>query len=812
MKKILKYSAIAALCLAAVSLTGCKHEEYDTDQYAGAVALSAVAPNPVMRGGELRILGTNLENVSEIRFAGGITVTDFTVTKSGDHGELRVMVPVEGPEVGKVSIVTKDGTVLESFADLEFTEPIELDSFSPAEVLSGDVVTVKGEYLNNVQEVILGGVYITEFVSKERHELKFVVPYDAVTGYVIVGDVNEIADPNTIPNQIYSATELVVGDPIVDEAAKATYKSGDVVTVTGAHLDMIQQVDLVGAADVDFIVAEDGKSLSFTLPASATDGAVTLTSFAGKSFSAGEIETVTVADLAIKSLAEDGRYKAGCEVEITGSDLDLVTKVDFVNAPASFYLDGGKLYATLPAAAKDGSVTVTLGSGKQAYTPEIEVVKPVITACDSPDGVAGETVVTVSGTDLDLVTGVTIGDDFNGLIPCEFLTVPAEDGSVLLEVTLPRNAYTGPVTVSSAAGYTSATDEIVVTYDEPVSIVFDEPSYALGKKITIHGTNLLKIESIQIKGKKVLDYQLHADDAMSFSLPEEIVSPGAYRLSLVLVDGTELTWAVPFEVTAPFTEITIWEGSQIINGWSGVTFGDNRFVWAENGIREGDVIKIYFTAPEEGWWDLQLCNGHWGNLSIDELDGGNEVKQGAFPGGTQTFSFNVTAGILASLTEDVGWGGAFIINGDGNVEVTKISLIQYGATETTVFEGPVSLTWGDDGRFGLAMSFFDAATADSKLIIYFHQTDNWGQVQFNDGWWGNGDIVFPELGGAYLNTDNVGGKDVEKIELTLTASLLEIIRSRAGDYFGVNTAYQGDGRVGMVIQGSDWVIDKITIQ
>ena len=385
MKNVLKYAAIAALCLSAVSLTGCKHEEYDTDQYAGAVALSAVAPNPVMRGGELRILGTNLENVSEVRFAGGVTVTDFNVTKSGDHGELRVMVPLEGPVVGKVSIVTKDGTVLESFADLEFTEPIEVDSFAPAEVLSGDVVTVKGEYLNNVQEVILGGVYITEFVSKDRHELKFVVPYDAVTGFVIVGDVNEIADPNTIPNQIYSATELVVGDPTVHEAAKATYKSGEVITVTGAHLDMIQKVDLVGASDVEFNVAEDGKSLSFTLPASATDGGITLTSFAGKTFSAGEIETVTVADLAIKSLAEDGRYKAGCQVEITGADLDLVSQVDFVNASASFYLDGDKIIATLPATAQDGSVTVTLESGKQAYTPEIEVVKPVATGTDKTE-------------------------------------------------------------------------------------------------------------------------------------------------------------------------------------------------------------------------------------------------------------------------------------------------------------------------------------------------------------------------------------------------------------------------------------------
>ena len=203
MKNILKYSILAALGLAAVSLTSCKHEELDTDQYAGSVALSAVAPNPVMRGGELRILGANLENVTEVRFAGGISVTDFTVTTPGPHGELRVFVPLEGPEVGPVSIVSKDGTVLSSFADLSFTEPIELESFSPATALSGDVITIRGEYLKDVKEVIFGGeAYVTSFVSQSRHELQVVVPSNAVTGYVIVGDVNEVEDPNTIPNQI----------------------------------------------------------------------------------------------------------------------------------------------------------------------------------------------------------------------------------------------------------------------------------------------------------------------------------------------------------------------------------------------------------------------------------------------------------------------------------------------------------------------------------------------------------------------------------------------------------------------------------
>nr|ADB80098.1 putative polygalacturonase [uncultured microorganism] len=752
MKNVLKYAAIAALCLSAVSLTGCKHEEYDTDQYAGAVALSAVAPNPVMRGGELRILGTNLENVSEVRFAGGITVTDFTVTKSGDHGELRVMVPVEGPEVGKVSIVTKDGTVLESFADLEFTEPIEVASFAPAEVLSGDVVTVKGEYLNNVQEVILGGVYITEFLSKDRHELKFVVPCNAVTGYIIVGDVNELVDPNTIPNQIYSATELVVGDPTVNEAAKATYKSGEVITVTGAHLDMIQKVDLVGAAEVEFSVAEDGKSLSFTLPASATDGAITLTSYAGKTFSAGEIETVTVADLAIKSLAEDGRYKAGCEVEITGADLDLVSKVDFVNASASFYRDGDKIIATLPAAAKDGSVTVTLDSGKQAYTPEIEVVKPVATGVDKTEAVAGKDQVVVSGTDLDLVTAVTIGDKVQSFIPCKFTLNSAEE----MVVTIPSAAYTGVLTLTADSGYETVTDEIAVSYAEPVSIVFDQESYELGKRITLVGEHLLQIDAIYVKGKKVVEYQKREDTSMSFSLPEAIASPGVYRLELVLLDGTELTWAVPFTVTAPFTETTIWEGSQIINGWSGVTFGDDRFVWANLGLKEGDVIKIYFTAPEEGWWDLQLCNGHWGNLSIDELDGGNEIKQGAFPGGTQTFSFNVTEGIAQSLMEDVGWGGAFIINGDGNVEVTKISLIQFGASETLVWEGPSAHT-GDyalNQELGGEDDWVNAGLYEGAEVRIYFTPDDWSDwsIQIFDGHWNGMGYVTPN--GSQWNVEN----------------------------------------------------------
>ena len=128
MKKILKYFALISLCTAA--LVACKQEAFDTDQYGTGVKFSALAPNPVMRGGELRILGSNLDQVAAVNFAGNVSVTDINVVQAGPKGEIRVIVPLEGPEVGKVTLVAKDGSTSSSHFDLAFSEPISIDSCS----------------------------------------------------------------------------------------------------------------------------------------------------------------------------------------------------------------------------------------------------------------------------------------------------------------------------------------------------------------------------------------------------------------------------------------------------------------------------------------------------------------------------------------------------------------------------------------------------------------------------------------------------------------------------------------------------------
>ena len=775
MKKILKYSLLAVLTLAA--LAGCKKSELDTDQFNG-FSLAAVAPNPVMRGGELRLVGGGLENATAVQFAGNITVTDIQVVKSGAQSEIRVLVPLEGPEVGKVTVVSSDGAAASTRFDLTFTEPIEIESYTPAEVLSGDVITFKGEYLNDVKEVIFTGddAFATEFVSQSRHELQVKVPYNAISGPVILSDVNEKEDDSTIPNHIYTKTDLAVANPTVDKAEKATYKSGDMITVTGAHLDMIKTVSLVQADDVEFLLSEDGQTITFTLPAEATDGAITLTSFAGVAFDAGEIATVTVSDLAIKSLAEDERYKAGCEVEISGEDLDLVTKVVFAGSDeGSWYLSEGKIYAIQPVDAQDGAVTLTLESGKTAKTEAIEVVKPDILAWEHFDEyVAGETVVKVEGLDLDLVESVKMGDKKQGFIDCDYEMEDDELGNAIVKVTIPEQAYTGPIIFTSAAGYETETFAIEVTYDMAVSINFKAPSFELGSEpISITGKKLLQIESVAIKGKKVTSYSVRSDDAMTFELPEG-VGPGVYRLALTLTDGTELTWPVPFAITAPFDEIFVFEGYEDLNGWKNQPYLGADGAFAEAGMVVGDQVRIYY-KPLADWWQFQIFGGHWEGMTFPEVGGTNTVSANNTEPDAEFFTFEVTSDNIGILTGIGGWGGALLTQGEG-VAITGLSLIHFRSGGKTIWEGSHAINWGgsdEDHKCVKALAYggFDWSTvkAGTTLQLKFERTADEVQIRLGNGSW----VALPGTTDPYK-------PEGSSLEVELTADMLAEMVSNGG--------------------------------
>ncbi len=332
MKKIFNVLALSAMCL--TLLSGCKDELVSTDQYAKeGVALNVYGPQPVMRGGELRFLGSNLDQVTEVIIPGVAPITDIKVVQAGIPSEIRVTVPKDGPEPGLVTLKTAGGKEIVTKTELSFTEPILIESFSPASVKPGDVLTIKGDYLNLTHEVIFAeDVKVSEkdFRKHTRYEIEVAVPVEARTGAIGVGDIDELAadDPDVMANVIYSEEELVVAQPDVTKMTAPRYKAGETVTVTGKNFNYVASVVLPGATVTDFKVASGNSSLTFVLPAEAQDGEALLVAKSGVEVVAGQYETVVPTSL----VASSKPVKAGAELSVSGKDLDLVVAVSLPNA------------------------------------------------------------------------------------------------------------------------------------------------------------------------------------------------------------------------------------------------------------------------------------------------------------------------------------------------------------------------------------------------------------------------------------------------------------------------------------------------
>lgn len=834
MNKYIKLSFLAAAMIAVLATASCSRKEVNTDQLSGPIALAAVSPNPVVRGAELHLFGTNLDKVVEVRIPGVDPIKDITKGEGqGRLSEIVVTVPLEGPQVGKVVVADASGNTSSTKFDLEYIEGMVFEGFTcDEEVMPGDVITLKGEYLNNIQEVIFtsgnGITYATGAMifDKTRHSTKVYVPAAATSGIIKICDVDETKDKTSIPNIYPSTKEIVVGKPTVDVTEfEEPVKAGTILTFTGTYLNMVAKVVFGGEEQKDFTVSDDATELSAALPEKAADGDVIFTTYAGDTFVAGTLVGVlpSALSIAVDETMGDLRYKAGYRTVILGDDLDLVEAVSFGGANAEFEYRAesfpDSIVAVIPEIAPDGDVVLTLANGSSVVVDQVAFVNPTVDKV-STDKIVAREKFEFTGKDLELIRKVSVGG-----IECQFTldTLDVVDGldeegdpikiavldSTKVIVTTDPTILSGDVVIEKLNGWSNVISQMAVTYEELVSLELPA-SVAMGKPMVVTGTNLFAIDKVYIKGKQVVDWVSRSNTQMSFQIPEG-VGPGVYRLVLDLNDGTTITWAIGFEVTAPYTETFVWEGKHDLAAWGANLEAGPEDGWVQAGIKEGDVVRIYYETYEDDW-QFKLQAGHWDAINLETLGGANIVSPDFAASGDTFFSFEVTADILAQLTKTgEGWGYTFVINGTG-AYIKGISMIHFGATEKVIYEGPTSMTWGDDGRFGLALQYFEEAGADATMVIYFQQTENWGQVQINDGWWKNDEMVFPELGGAYLTTDNAGGKEVTKIELTITEDMLNLLKSHAGDYFGLNTQYQGDGRVAMVLQGSDWIIEQITLK
>ena len=766
MKKIFKFSALLALC-ALIGAVACTREEISTDQFEDdSVVFGAFAPNPVVRGAELRIMGSNLDKIVEVQVPGSEPITEIEVVSSGRISEIRVIVPKDGAETvsvtGPVVIVDNAGMTYKSKADITFTEGIVLDSFSPASAMPGDEVTVKGDYLYNVQQVVLNnGVYVTgdQIVSKNRRELKFIVPSNAVTGPVTIGDVDENNNPDgLIPNNVPSEGVLTIGSPTVKAADRGMLKAGAEIKVEGTYLDMIQGVT-VGGASVDFVLADDHKSVTVALPASVQDGEVVLTSFAGEEFKAGAYTTVVPTGLAI---APETRYKAGLNAVVSGKDLDLVTSAALAGTALEFAYADGKITFAIPAVAVDGAVTLTLANGKTVDTEAIELVKPVITKVTPLELYAGDKNITVKGTDLDLVVSATLGGK-----EAEF-----EYADEVITVKTALTSVSGKVALTLENGVVvESTDEVKVNYHSLV-IVSEMPAMQhIGQEVVLKGSNFDLVENIFIGEEKVTQYSLRTPEEVRFLMPW--MKAGMYNLSFHLFNGDVETVATQIEVGLELDIKTIWEGEAYLN-WSGMTdlsWGGYDF----STVKPGTVLTAYFTLDEaQTYWQVRFGNGSWGSLpsGLEAAPGEGNIPMTP---GTTYYAIKLTAADIDMLVNQ----GGLVMTG-ANYTLTKLTLTSEISQEVTLWEGELIADDWANQPYALSDAGLElqqaGAQAGQILNFYIEPLDSAWKLEIVEGHWGPTYCSFCSVG-----NDTEGGKFTEydlaanggKYKLTLTQAMLD---------------------------------------
>ena len=788
MKNIFRYSILLALC-SFVGLVSCAPEELSTDQFSDdAVVFGAFAPNPVVRGAELRIVGSNLDKIVEVQIPGSEPITEIEVVASGRVSEIRVVTPAVGAEdasvTGPVVIVDNAGNTYKSKTEITFTEGIVIESFSPATAMPGDVVTVKGDYLYNVQQVVLNnGVYVTgdQITEKSRRELKFIVPSNAVTGPVTIGDVDENNNPEgLIPNNVPSKTELVIGDPTVKAADRGMLKAGAEITVQGEYLDMIAKAAFrvttpaaeegaeptVADTEVDFVLAEDNKSVKVALPATVVEGEIVLTSFAGKEFKAGAYTTVIPTEIAI---AAESRYKAGLNAVVTGKDLDLVTKAELAGTALEFGYADNKVTFAIPSKAVDGTVVLTLANGKTVATEAIELVKPTITEMTPLELYAGDENITVKGTDLDLIVAAALGGR-----EAEFEYANEE---IIVKTALTSVSGKVALTLDNGVVVESA-DEVKVNYHSLVIVTEMPAMQHIGQEVVLKGSSFSLVENIFIGDVKVTQYSLRTDEEVRFLMPWN--KAGMYNLSFHLFSGDVETVATQIEVGLELDIKTIWEGEASLN-WSGMQdLAWGGYDWST--VKPGTVLTAYFTLHEADYWQVRFGNGSWASLPTGvEIAGG----EGNIPmtAGATYYAIKLTAADIDMLVNQ----GGLVMTG-ANYTLTKLTLTSEISQEVTLWEGELIADGWANQPYALSDGGAELQQAGAQpgqvVYFYFEQigADPW-KVEIVEGHWGP---TYRSI--CAVGNDTEGGKFTEydldanggKYGLTLTQEMLDAAYAAVG--------------------------------
>lgn len=764
-------SAMACLVLSTgFALTSCSDDddEFGTNQYIGGVTLNVFGPSPVARGGELRFLGSGLDQIQSVTLPGSGDITDINKISAN---EIRITVP-QTAEPGYV-VLHHAGGDIKTATLLTFTEPISIESVAPLAVKAGDEITIKGDYLNLIHEVLFAdevAVAEEDFTSHSRYEISLRVPAEAQSGKIIVSDAAEM------PNWIYSDEELTVALPTVEKVLDLTgAKPGDEINVKGSNLDLVTRVIMPNEDEVEFTVK--GNVLTFILPENVTDGTICIIPASGVKVAAATIG-VAVPEEVVADPATD--LWAGDVIKIKGVNMELVNTVTFPGVADAVEPDSKsatEITVTIPDGFISGNAILTTGSGAEVEVA-VSTVKPAGVVYDpATASLAGP--LTVKGVNLDHVKAIR----FAGNTDVAVENPTATEFAIIVPATL--EAGSNEVALVLTNGEVVEAPALELTAPEcayATALPGEEVEIPAGGTFVVTIGNPDKLTAVKVNGQEV-QYILNGT-TLIIQVP---ASAGKSSNFTLVSSNGEISYDI---AVIPQTHVgmTIWEGMWTPEGWAGnqdLAWGG--YDWSQ--VPAGAILTIYFTPvnPSE-WYFFGLRHGNgWGSLPgarYDQIDNpeGNSI------------SFELSAEELADLVAN---GGLVIVS--NNTVMSKVTIEWEVSLEVDVF-GDINQdmgSWSINYELKPNDAFVTAGLRPGmKLNFYLTPTADYCQLQTFDGHWGP--LTWAEANDT--NNFNSDMCDMKKISVVVTPEIHEKL-----------TTYIDWGYC-MILQGENVIVNKITIE
>ena len=636
---------------------------------------------------------------------------------------------------------------------------ITLKSFGPCPIARGAELRIIGTNLDKVESVTIpGSGDISSITRISKTEIRMTIPQNAEPGLIALNAGGKV---------ITSITRLTFSEPMsIEKMTPLTAKAGAKIKIEGDYLNLIKEIFFMDGVSVrkDDFVSQSREAIEVILPIKAQTGKVIVSNGADilteEEIAAGKEpgipiwvysdEELVVVLPSITSFSPSP-IRAGAELTIAGKDFDLVEKVSFGGdrVAESFTVNGEKtsITVTVPANAQDGTIVLTAFSGvKVLSATDLIMVVPTISAV-SPNPVKNGTVLTVTGTNLDLVDKVIFGGNKQGTI---------EEGRTATEikVKVPMDAIDGKVRFTTLAA--KEVESADLTMVKPTVTAYTPSPVPGGSVVKIQGTDL--------------------DLVVSVTFPDNLVVPVKND------NANELSVTVPMTAVSGVVVLTLTNGEKV-------------------NVDMQISTPLFAIIPELPGPDKEIKAGSVLVVEIINEDKLTAVHVKGAP--VQYILIGKT--LYIQIPNNAKGDTQFKLVSSNGEAVYILPVIPMGKVENVIWQGLHEIGWGG-GALSLPAAQFAGVPEGAIMTLHFQQKpDTWSQIQILDGGWGT--LSFPEVGGGTWVPTDIGGwnnLDYNSQEFVLSQEILDQILSKQateGDWLGA----------GIIMQGSDLIFTKAVL-